>query len=84
MINQHYYFQAEVNDLQSKCKSLEEEVSDKEKKLNEAKVHAQSLQEEIILTQEKLDKAVHSSKSKISELQESNKGNVPELFILSS
>jgi hypothetical protein len=62
--------------LQTKCKSLEEDVKDKEKKLHEAKTHAQSLQEEVILTQEKLDKAVHSSKSKISELQESNKGIV--------
>ncbi|XP_060551549.1 golgin subfamily A member 1-like [Ruditapes philippinarum] len=65
--------QAEMKGLQTKCKSLEEDVKDKEKKLHEAKTHAQSLQEEVILTQEKLDKAVHSSKSKISELQESNK-----------
>ncbi|XP_045204857.2 golgin subfamily A member 1-like isoform X2 [Mercenaria mercenaria] len=65
--------EAEMKDLQSTTKSVQEELGHKEKQLSEAKAHAHSLQEEVILTQEKLDKALHSSKSKITELQESNK-----------
>lgn len=65
--------ETELEDAGATSKALKEELNAKEKLLTESKALAQTLQEEVVLTQEKLEEAVKSSKSKSSQLQDSNK-----------
>ncbi|KAL4229904.1 GRIP domain [Mactra antiquata] len=65
--------QSKTKDLQSGNERLKDEIHHKDKQLLESNSLNHSLQEEVRITQEKLDKALKNSKTKSTELQESNK-----------
>ncbi|WAR00059.1 GOGA1-like protein [Mya arenaria] len=65
--------QASVSELERRCDALQDDLLSKEKHSAELASHRQLLLDELKITQEKLEKAHESSKSKSSELAESNK-----------
>jgi len=63
---------------------LKEELNEKEKQVTDLTVLRDSLQEEVKNTKDKLEKTQESSKSKQTDLTESNKGELELILVCRS